>query len=353
MATEIKNIFISQNKNIRYIMKKLDRSAQKILLVVDRAQKLLGVITDGDVRRCLLKNGSMDEKAFKIMNKSPIFAEEGFKLDNIKSIMKNKKIECVPIVDKNMKVVSALWWTDFFDTKTPAFEKIKLPVVIMAGGKGTRLEPFTKVLPKALIPIGDKTIIEVIIERFKFYGCSNFYISINHKAGLIKSYFNDISVDYNVKYLQEDSFYGTAGSLRLLSPHLKTSFFVNNCDIIIDCDYSDILKFHKKNGNIITVVCSMRNFKIPYGVVETFANGMLKKIREKPEFDFLVNTGMYIIDQAALNFIPAGKVYHMTDLIADCKKSGRRIGVYPISENAWTDIGQMKELFLTFNKLGI
>jgi len=350
---KISKIIVSSDITIRQVMEKLDESAEKILFVVDQKLHLLGVITDGDVRRWILKNGSLDETAKTIMTRKPFLLKPGYDFENAKKLMKDENIECVPIVDKNNRLVSALWWTDLFESKERKYFQIQVPVVIMAGGKGTRLEPFTKVLPKALIPIGDKTVIEVIIEKFLAYGCTDFFVSINHKAGLIKSYFRDESIKYNIEFLQEDSFYGTAGSLKLLKNDLKGPFFVNNCDVIIDTDYSDILKFHNNNKNVITIVCSMKNFKIPYGVIETFSGGALKKIKEKPEYDFLVNTGMYIIEKEVLKMIPAGKFYHMTDLITDCKNSGYKIGVYPISENAWTDIGQMKELFSTFKKFGL
>jgi NDP-sugar pyrophosphorylase family protein len=210
----------------------------------------------------------------------------------------------------------------------------------MAGGKGTRLDPFTKILPKPLIPIGDQPILELIMDRFHTYGMEQFYITLNHRSKMIKAYFEEFKTKYKIRYVDEKKPLGTAGGLKYLSDTTSGPIFVSNSDIIIEEDYGKILVFHKNNKNDITIVASVKNYNIPYGICEIENGGILKNITEKPNFNFLVNTGMYIIDSSVINLIPEGEFYHITDLIEDCKKTGGRIGVFPISEKSWIDIGE-------------
>jgi len=207
----------------------------------------------------------------------------------------------------------------------------------MAGGKGTRLDPFTKVLPKPLIPIGERTIIDIIMDKFYQNGIKEFYISINHKSRMIKSYFEEANTKFIIHYLEENQPLGTAGSLKLLEGKIEGSLLVSNCDIIIDTDYSEIIEFHEKKKYDMTIVGSFRHYVIPYGVCEISNGGSLKEIREKPEYDFLVNTGMYVLEPDVLVPIPVNKFYHITDLINEYLKRQEKVGVYPISEK-WYQI---------------
>jgi NDP-sugar pyrophosphorylase family protein len=220
----------------------------------------------------------------------------------------------------------------------------------MAGGKGTRLDPFTKILPKPLIPIGDKPIIEVIMDKFHAFGMTDFYVTLNHKSKMIKAYFEEFKTKYKIKYIDEEKPLGTAGGLKYLPPEVAGVIFVTNSDIIIEGDYGKILKFHKENKNEITIVASVKNYNIPYGVCEIENGGRLQKIKEKPDLSFLVNTGMYVVNSSILSMIPEGEYYHITQLIDDLKCDGRRIGVYPISENAWMDVGEWGKYKETLEK---
>ncbi len=248
----------------------------------------------------------------------------------------------LPFVDDKRRAISAVWREDVFKSKPKNRKSLKLPVVIMAGGKGARLAPFTKIIPKPLMPIGDKPIIEIIINRFFDYGCNDFYLSLNYKSSIIKAYFSDFEHKYRINYILETKPLGTAGSLHLLKSKIRKTFFVSNCDILIEADYADMLKFHHERKNKITLVSSMKNFMIPYGVCEISNGGVLKNIREKPEYDFLVNTGMYILDKTVLKDIPKHKCYNMTDLVKDYLKKGEKVGVYPISDKSWLDMGQLE-----------
>ena len=226
-----------------------------------------------------------------------------------------------------------------------------MKAVIMAGGKGTRLDPFTRILPKPLIPIGDKTILEIIIDKFMDYRVNHFYISVNHKAKIIKSYFEELDPDYDLTFLYEEKPLGTVGALKQLEGKIEGNIVLTNCDIIIDADYADILKNHRDNNNGITVVASLKHYNIPYGICEIENGGTLVCIKEKPEYDFLVNTGMYIIDSKLVKFIPENEFFHITHLIEAVQKQGTRIGVYPISENSWIDTGEWVEYKNAIEKL--
>ncbi|MBI9033199.1 MAG: nucleotidyltransferase family protein [Bacteroidales bacterium] len=334
---------IQPSYSIKRTIEELDLAASKVLFVVDDQEYLIGAVSDGDIRRAILKGISLEKPVCEIMNENPISFYEDYSLETVKETLLQHKIEAVPIVDKRNRVVEILFWDEIFKEKGTNYSQIDLPVVIMAGGKGTRLDPFTRILPKPLIPIGEKTIIEVIMDEFVKYGMKDFYISINHKGRMIKAYFKDQESDYNLQYIYEDKPLGTAGALRALHGKIDTPFFVSNCDIIIKDDYTKIYNFHKKEGFSLTLVGSMQHHTIPYGVCEIDISGALKKIDEKPEQDIIVNAGMYLLNPEVLKLIPPNEFFHITDLIEKLQENGYKIGVYPITEKSWIDIGQWEE----------
>ena len=341
------------NCSIKQTLKQMDAMGEKTLIVVDSQRRILGTTTDGDIRRWILKGKKLSESVTNVMNRCPLILQDNFDTENAKRLMLRQQIECLPVVDKTKRVVDCIWWVDLFGNKPNIFKFLKLSVVIMAGGEGVRLHPFTKILPKPLMPIGDKPIIELIINKFFDYGCNDFYLSVNYKSNIIKAYFSDFEHKYKLKYIMENKPLGTIGSLHLLKNKITKTFFVSNCDILIEANYADILKFHQQRKNKITLISSMKNFTIPYGVCEIENGGILKNIREKPEYDFLVNTGMYILDAEVLANIPKNQFYNITDLINDCLKKGLRVGVYPISEKSWLDIGQFEAFQETLKKFEV
>jgi len=340
----LKKAIIHPHHTIKQALKQMDAMGQKTLVVVDEQMVLLGTVTDGDIRRWILKGRNLTAEISKVMNARPSVLNRDFERETAKQLMISRSLECLPVVDENKKLIAAVWWVDFFAKKSKRPKKLNIPVVIMAGGEGSRLTPFTKILPKPLIPIGDKPIIEIIIERFMDYGCHDFYLSLNYKSNIIKSYFSDFKHQYKINYIEESQPLGTAGSLHLLNNRIKKTFFLSNCDILIETDYADILAFHHQKKNKITLVSSMKNFTVPYGVCEIENGGTLKGFREKPEFDFFVNTGMYVLDKGVLKDIPASKHYNMTDLVNDYLQRGEKVGVYPVSEKSWLDMGQFEVL---------
>lgn len=347
----IHDLFIRENISIREAIKILDTTAKKILVVTE-GKRLIGIITDGDIRRWILKNGNLQDSVNKVMNTNPKYIHERDRAYANK-VLEEQMIEAIPVVDDNNEVIDIVFWNDKFKHKLNHYNKLENPVVIMAGGKGTRLDPYTKIIPKPLIPIGETPIVERIISRFAEYGCSQFYMTVNYKKNMIKAYFNEIARDYEVCYVEEDKPLGTAGSLSMLKEVLKDTFFVSNCDILIDANYSDILKYHKKNCNKITLVTSLKHYTIPYGVILINENSGVEKMVEKPEYDFLVNTGMYILEPEALEDIPRDTFYHITDLINKYIERGEKIGVYPVGDKEWLDMGELKEMENMLEKLGI
>ncbi len=336
---------ISKTTTVKQAMKQIEVTEKKVVFVVDDDSQLFGSLTDGDIRRWILDSGDLGESAEKVCNRNCYFINEGYNLQDVKRDMLKKRIGCIPVVDQNHLIVDLLFWEKLFGEESIGItrKRIDVPVVIMAGGKGTRLDPFTRILPKPLIPIGDKTVIEVIIDSFCEYGINEFYISVNHKSKIIKSYFEELDPPYHVKYIYEEKPLGTAGSLQFLHGQLSGSFIVINCDVIIKTDFSELMDFHYQNKNAITLVASLKNYHIPYGICEIENGGTLIRITEKPEYNLLVNTGMYVLNANTLEFIPENEFFHITQLIEKAKARGAKIGVFPISEDAWIDTGEWAE----------
>lgn len=348
----MENIIVDSNISIRESIKKLDVTAKKILFVTNEQGKLVGTVTDGDVRRWILKNGDFDKEVYNIMNKNPIYINKN-KCCKAKEIMEKNSIEALPIVDENLRIIDVIFWNEKNNINYKLYDNITTPVVIMAGGKGTRLYPYTHILPKPLIPIGEVSITERIIERFEKFGCREFYLTVNYKKNMIKAYFDDLPKKYKINYVEEEEFLGTAGSLFFLKDKINETFFVSNCDILVDANYYDILRYHKEKNNIITMVTSLKNYKIPYGVIKLNDKGEVIGTVEKPQYDYLVNAGVYVLEPEALNDIPKNKFFHITDLIDKYIKDGKKVGTYPIMENAWLDMGEIKEMERMLEKLKV
>lgn len=336
---DIKDFIVSKENSVIEVMKVIDKNTKGIALICDN-EKLLGIVTDGDIRRYILKNGELNKPIKNIANYSPKYVTNEDAID-FTAYMKHHSITALPIVNKKMRILSIRF---LYDNQTLRNAKLNVPVVIMAGGKGTRLFPYTQILPKPLIPIGEKTITELIMDHFEAFGCRHFDMIVNYKKNFIKSFFIDNEHKRDVDFIDEIEFLGTGGGLKLLEGRYQDSFFVTNCDIIIEEDYADILKYHKLEGNIITIVSAMKNVVIPYGTIDVSEDGQVVKLKEKPNFTFLTNTGLYVLEPRFLEMIPKDTFIHITDIIQLCIDSGEKVGMYPISEYAWMDMGQLEEL---------
>ncbi len=336
---DLNDFLIDEQRTMIEAMELLDKAAKKVLFVV-KQEILTAAITDGDIRRWILKKGNLDAKVKDIANYNPIFIYKDDKT-NVKRYMRIHSVEALPIVNERKQIVSVVFRDD---EEINNRKKLYIPVVIMAGGLGTRLYPYTKILPKPLIPIGDIPIAEHIINRYHKSGINKFFLIVNHKKNMIKAYFNEIKKDYEISYIDEDVPLGTGGGLSLLKGKIDNTFILSNCDILIDEDYEKIYNYHKNEKNLITMVCSLKNIKIPYGVIEINENGEIQNMKEKPELSFFTNTGMYIVEPKVIEELEDNKSIGFPDIIEMYKKVGEKIGVYPISENAWMDMGQIDEM---------
>lgn len=344
----VSDFVIEADYSIIRAMQKIDKNTKGIVYVL-RDKKLIGVITDGDVRRFLLKGGSIEENVLQIANVQPKYLKEGQE-ENVIAIMSKFKIRSIPVLNSKNEIVKV-----FFDDEIVenVKELLNIPVVIMAGGKGTRLYPYTQILPKPLIPIGDKTITEHIMEQFKEYGCNLFTMIVNYKKHFIKSYFVDNESEYSVEFIEEKEFLGTGGGLKLLEGKFESTIFMTNCDILIEADYSKILEYHKAQKNIVTMVCAEKNMTIPYGTVEVTQEGKVVGLKEKPQLSFVTNTGFYVLEPEFISQIPDNTFIHITDIIQKCIDDGKNVGVYTISEDKWLDMGQLEELEKMKQKLNV
>jgi len=346
---EYKDLIISPSATILVALKQMDSIDRKLLLII-KDEKFIGLISIGDIQRSIIQNISLDTSIQHILRETVLVAKPGDTNNQIKQMMQQYRMEMCPVIDENKQVLRIHLWEDLFPDKKPQPHiQFNLPVIIMAGGLGTRLKPLTNVLPKPLIPIGEKTILEEIISRFERYGCKEFYISVNYKAELIEYYINRIKLPVSVTYFKEQKPLGTAGSLSLLKDTISTAFFITNCDILIDQDYSEILDYHRTNKNEITIVAALKHYPIAYGIIETGENGILQNLTEKPELTFQINSGMYILEPDLLQEIPQDTLFHITELIQKLKDSNRKIGVFPVSEGSWKDIGDWGEYLRNFS----
>lgn len=291
----IENLKIESDKSLTDALKQMDVVGKKLLMVFSRGQ-FIGLLSIGDLQRAIINNIDLITHVGEILREDIVVADEGESIESIKSKMLHIRAEFMPVVNGRREIVKVIFWEDLFGSPIlPPKKQFHVPVVIMAGGLGSRLKPLTNVIPKPLIPINEKTIIEHIFDRFREHGCDSFYISVNYKAELIEYYLDEQDLPYNIVYFKENVPMGTAGSLSLLKGKMKDTFFVSNCDILIEEDYSEILEYHKRNNNEITIVAALKSYNIPYGTIKSGEKGELKELIEKPCFTFKINSGMYIL----------------------------------------------------------
>ena len=351
--SSLSKFLVGPEMKVRDAMKKLDDSHRKILFVVQDEDLLSGTLTDGDIRRWILGGHNLDDSVSDVCNTDPITASTGYDLAEIKHLMLENRIQAIPVIGPENSLQDLLFWDTVFDDEyhVELKEQLSIPVVIMAGGAGTRLDPFTRILPKPLIPIGDRSLVEVIIDKFREYGIKEYFISVYHKSKVIKAYFEELDPPYKIEYLEEDKPLGTVGALGQLKGREADSLVVTNCDTVIQCNYYDMIRFHDKNDYDITLVGSMINYKVPYGICEIEGEGRLVSLIEKPEYSYLVSTGMYVLRHTALALIPDNSPFNITDLIDKVRQQGGTVGVYPISEKSWMDTGDWQEYKKTVKQL--
>ena len=341
---KIDDLIVSKDVSIVEAAKQLEKTRGKVLYVAEN-YKLLGSLTDGDIRRAIAEKKLATVLVKDIMNCQCIRMKEN-QDDEIKEIFETSEIYSIPIVNLNGELIKVRFRDKQIEKKQ---YDIGIPLVIMAGGKGTRLYPYTKILPKALVPIGEIPIAEHIINRFQKYGCKDVYLIVNHKKEMIRSYFE--SINYRLNYVNEEIQLGTGGGIALLENFKEEEFFLSNCDILIDADYEKIYNFHKTNNYFITIVAAQKTNNVPYGVIEQ-KDGEFLYMKEKPSQTCIINTGLYVVSSGIKRYIKDQESVDFTELIERCKRNGKKIGVYVIREEAYMDMGQIEEMEQMKEKLG-
>ncbi len=345
-----KNYIVNEQITVRAAIEKMMKERIKAVIVVDEANIVSGLFSNGDMRNFFLGGGSLSANICEAMNRNPrLFYSE----DEVYEERQTCFRVIYPIIDSAKRVIKVLDFENINQNGKVNDSLVGVPLVIMAGGKGTRLYPYTKILPKPLIPIGDVTITERIIQSFQRYGCREVIMILKHKANMIKAYMAELEKDYKIEFAEEEEFLGTAGGLKLIRDKINTSFFLSNCDILTDADLECIYKTHIMKKNKITFVCAMKDMTIPYGVVETREDGTITQIKEKPGFSFLVNTGLYVLEPDVIDEVENGEVIDLPDLAKRYLERGEKVGVFPISEKEWMDMGQFNEMEKMIKNIGL
>jgi dTDP-glucose pyrophosphorylase len=339
----IDELSIGTGASLFEAMERMDKADCK-LLMVRQGEAFAGLVSIGDIQRSILANRSLSTSVSSVIRSDILFCKDSDPADVVKSIMLANRCEFMPIVDDSMRLVRVIAWEELFESPRLRNDR-HVPVVIMAGGLGLRLRPLTNVIPKPLIPVGERTILEQIIDNFSSIGSRDFFLSVNYKSGLIEYYLSTLELgEAKVDFIREDSPLGTIGALRLLRDRLEPGpFFVTNCDILVQFDYNAVLDHHLVSGNAITIVSAMKRIDIPYGVLRFSDGGALRSIDEKPSQSYAVSTGLYVIDREAIDLIDEGEALGFPDLAARVMEKGGTVGVFPISEGSWFDIGNWDE----------
>lgn len=341
-----KERIIEPNATLIEAFKLMDTIDKKLLLVMNDEDRFVGLLSVGDIQRAIIQNVELNTAIHKVLRTNIKVATPKDSLENIEKMMVSYRMEFCPVVDAEGRLEKVYLWEDLFgEEKIKVSGHFELPVVIMAGGMGTRLKPITNVLPKPLMPLDDKTMLEEIFGRFNAYGCKEFFVSVNYKAELIEYYINSLNLPYSVSFFKEPEPLGTAGSLSLLQGKINSTFFVSNCDIIIEQDYAEVLKFHQQGDFEVTIVGAVKHYSIPYGTLETGENGELLELKEKPDHTILTNSGMYVLEPHLIDEIPQNEFFHITHLIENVMNRGGKVGVFPVSEKSWKDMGVWDEFF--------
>tara|TARA_B100000035_G_C20954708_1_gene533633 strand:- start:127 stop:1164 length:1038 start_codon:yes stop_codon:yes gene_type:complete len=335
---DFEDFLISPDKTIFLVIEKINRNKKQFVFVTDENRKLLGVITDGDLRRGMINGYKVEDQLSKIMNNNPFKASINDNKTEIIRKMREKKIKQCPILDSDNSIISI----QFEDSSNLIINQENL-VVIMSGGRGSRLMPLTKDKPKPLIEINGKPILETIINKLVKFGYRKIILSVNYKSRLLEDYFGDGSkFGVQIDYIKEEKPLGTAGSLSLIKRNIDKPFIVMNSDLVTDLNYFDLLEYHKKTNSKATMCIKNIKFELPYGVIKT-KDSKLIDIQEKPFHEHSINAGIYVLNPEILNFIPKDIFFDMTDLFNSLIDQKLEISTFPIFEN-WHDIGSIKDL---------
>lgn len=335
--SRLKQCLIGPNESIRTLIERFSTRAEQIGIVVDESQRLLGTVTDGDIRRGILRGVTTDAPVREIMNNQPRTLTVDHPRENIANYMRHEKVRHLPVVDFAGRVVDLLTLDGLLGPSPQPY-----PVVVMAGGEGTRLRPLTEHTPKPMLDVGGQPILETIIRRCADAGFNEFYISVNYRAEVIKHHFGDgRSLGVDINYLDEMTPLGTAGPLGQLPPGVTTPVLVLNGDILTKMDPARLIEFHRDAGAVATMGVREYEFQIPYGVVDIDENE-ISGLREKPVSRQFINAGIYVLGKAALDLLPRDAASDMPSLFGACRAAGLKTLAFPIREY-WVDIGHIDD----------
>lgn len=330
-----KLIAVTPESSIKDTLGVMDKAALQIALVVSDDQVLLGTVTDGDIRRGLLKGFSLDATIDKVMNQNPTVGLTQEKFLLWQKRMTKHQLRHLPIVDESKHIVGL-----FYQKKTPS--PLPNAIVLMLGGMGTRLRPLTENIPKPMLPVGNQPILETIVRHIAEQGFEEFYFCINYLGQQIRDYFgNGEQFGVQIHYVEETERMGTAGALSLLPEKLTEPFIVMNGDLLTKVDLKALLKFHQDNRDTISACMREYSQQVPYGVIEMDGH-QINQLVEKPIYRYFVNAGIYAISPEALDLMPANTFYDMTSLIEKAMAEHKTVGGFPLTEY-WMDIGQMPD----------
>jgi len=334
-----KDISIPPSLSIFEAIGVINKGAIQIALVVDETDLLLGTITDGDIRRAILSNLSLDSPVHKIMNRNPVTLSNKVLRNEVLSTLSVYKINQIPLVDDDGKVTSI----ETLNIAGEVKNKKANSVIIMAGGLGTRLQSASEGMPKPMVSINGKPMIEIIINNFVEQGFYNIFISVNHKKEVIQEYFgNGENFGANIDYIFENDRMGTAGSLQFINKRPDLPFVVVNGDVITDLKFDNLLNFHIENHSVATMCLKEFTYQIPYGVVDIDSHE-LKSVTEKPKENIFVSAGMYVIDPECIEYIPDNEFYDMPTLFNKLIEENKKVCAFPLSET-WMDVGTPEDL---------
>jgi dTDP-glucose pyrophosphorylase len=331
------NILIAEGATVRDAIEAIDAGAVEIALAVGDDRRLLGTVSDGDVRRALLRGTQLDDPVAPIIHREPITATQGARPDLLLRLMAEHSIEQIPLLDADEHAV------DVASIRELVARPSDTPAVIMAGGQGLRLRPLTDEMPKPMLPVGGRPLLETIVEQVRDAGFEKLFVAVNYRADVIEEHFGDgrrHGVD--IEYVREDQQLGSAGALRLMRGKLDRPFLVMNADLLTRVNLSSLMRFHEQEGNLVTVGVRQYQLQVPYGVVEVTGTEVTA-LREKPSLSFFVNAGIYAASPEAVSLLPSDRdEVHMTDVVDAALAAGRRVGSFPVRE-FWLDIGQLSD----------
>jgi dTDP-glucose pyrophosphorylase len=333
------DVLIHEGATLFEVLERITRGSRQVALVVDDDARLVGLVTDGDLRKAILRGLSLDTKVTEAMNRTPVVGAPGVAADEALALMRSRTIRHLPLVDAAGRVIDLVRLEDLIAPPPP----LAIRAVIMAGGAGTRLRPLTESTPKPLLRVGGKVLIEVLIERLRQSGIGEVIVTLHHKAEVLRESLGDgRRLGVHLEYVEEPRPLGTVGSLPLLRDRLDRPFLVVNADILTKCDFRAMWDFHRAEGVEMTVGFSLHQVEIPYGEF-TLRGSRVTRVQEKPRKEIPINAGIYLLEPTVVDAIPAGEAMDATDLIGVLLAQERAVAAYPIREY-WLDVGRHPDL---------